>query len=74
MFLSSHKPCAECGESVDRAAADSHTCDPARRLEFQMLALGPQISAFEMQLRDYLSSNEGRFQSWLAAREIRRNA
>jgi hypothetical protein len=73
MFLSSHKPCAECGESVERTAADAHTCDPTRRLEFQMLALGPQISAFEMELRDYLSSNEGAFQMWLASRDVRRD-
>ena len=72
MFLSSHKPCAECGESVERTAAESHTCDPVRRLEFQMLALGPQVSAFEMELRAYLSSNEGRFQVWLASRDVQR--
>ena len=74
MFLSSHKPCAECGESIERTAAESHVCDPVRRLEFQMLALGPGISSFEIELRDFLSSKQGQFQVWLAARDVRRDA
>ncbi len=74
MFLSSHMPCAECGESVDRAAADSHRCDPARRVEYQMIVMRPVLAAFDTRFREYLSGNEGRFEVWLAARDVRRSA
>jgi len=59
---------------VGRAAADAHTCDPRRRLEFQMQALRSSIAAFDTDLRDYLAGNEGRFEVWLAARDVRRSA
>lgn len=74
MLFASQMPCPRCGESVGRAAADSHTCDPRRRLEFQMLALGSSIAAFDTDLREYLAGNEGRFEVWLAARDVRRSA
>lgn len=74
MFLSSHMPCAECGASVERAAADSHTCDPDRRTDFQMAALASGVAAFDADLGEYLAGNEGRFEVWLAARDVRRSA
>lgn len=74
MFWSSYMPCADCGESVDRQAAGSHSCDPQRRLDFQMVAMQREILAFDTTLREYLSSREGQFQVWLAAREVRRSA
>ena len=74
MLFASQMPCPRCGESVGRAAADAHTCDPRRRLEFQMQALRSSIAAFDTDLRDYLAGNEGRFEVWLAARDVRRNA
>lgn len=74
MFLSSHMPCAECGASVERAAADSHTCDPQRRLEFQMEAMRAAIAAFDADLCEYLEGKQGRFEVWLAARDVRRSA
>ena len=74
MLFASQMPCPRCGESVGRATADSHTCDPRRRLDFQMLALGSSIAAFETDLREYLAGNEGRFEVWLAARDVRRSA
>lgn len=74
MFWSSYVPCADCGESVDRVAAGSHTCDPQRRLDFQMVAMQRHILSFDTELREYLSSSEGRFQVWLAAQEVRRSA
>jgi len=74
VLFASQMPCPRCGESVGRAAADAHTCDPRRRLEFQMQALRSSIAAFDTDLRDYLAGNEGRFEVWLAARDVRRNA
>lgn len=74
MYLSSHMPCAECGESVERSAADAHTCDPERRLDFLMLALRHQVSGFEHSMREFLSCKEGQFEVWLAARVVRGGA
>lgn len=74
MFLPDSMPCAECGASVPRAAADDHACDPQRWVEYQMLALRAAIDAFEDDLRKYLAANEGRFEVWLAARDVRRIA
>jgi hypothetical protein len=39
-----------------------------------MLALGSSIAAFDTDLREYLAGNEGRFEVWLAARDVRRSA
>jgi len=74
VFSPSQMPCAECGESVVRVAVHSHACDPSRRLDFQMLAMRRGVLAFDSELREYLSGKEGRFETWLAAREVRRSA
>jgi hypothetical protein len=74
MFLPSHMPCAECGESVDRSAALSHSCEPQRRLAYQMLARHHEIASFEAELRVFLASTKGQFEAWLAARDVRRTA
>jgi hypothetical protein len=67
-------PCAECGASVPRNAADHHACDPRRRLEFQLRAMAAAATTFENDLREYLAGKEGRFEVWLAARDVRRTA
>ena len=64
-------PCADCGESVDRAAPSAHTCDPHRRLWFQMFGLRHEIAAFEISLREHLDTPRGRFETWLAAQQVR---
>jgi hypothetical protein len=74
LFISGPRPCAECGQSVDHSASGSHTCDPRRRLAFQMLVRHHEVTTFDMDFRDYLSSKEGRFEVWLAARDVRRSA
>jgi hypothetical protein len=72
MFWSSYMPCADCGGAVERTATDAHTCDPQRRADFQMVAMQRELLAFDTEFREYLSGNEGRFETWLAAREVRR--
>ena len=72
MFLPNSMPCAECGASVPRTAADQHACDPQRWVEYQMLALRAAIDSFEDDLRKHLAAKEGRFEVWLAARDVRR--
>jgi hypothetical protein len=74
VFWLSRIPCAECGEVVDREAADAHRCDRERWLEFQMRVLRGDLLAFDRELEEYLSSPEGRFETWLAAREVWRDA
>ena len=71
MFLSRFMPCPDCGESVDRSTAHVHSCDPHRRLWFQMFGLRHEIAAFEFKLGEHLDSPRGRFESWLAAQQVR---
>jgi hypothetical protein len=67
-------PCAQCGASVPRVAAEYHACDPRRWVEFQIAAMTSAIASFDTELREYLASKEGRFEAWLAARDVRRTA
>ena len=74
MSMPSRMPCAQCGATVVPEDADAHTCDPPRRVEFQMAALGSRIAAFDTDLRDYLAGTQGRFEVWMARRDVRRSA
>jgi hypothetical protein len=71
VFLSRFMPCGKCGESLDRSAAPSHRCDPRRRVEFQMFALRAGVAAFEDRLHEHLDTATGRFETWLAAQQVR---
>lgn len=72
MFSSKYMPCAECGASVERSLFDSHACVAERRLDYQMFCLRTEIADFEKQLRVYLETRHGRFESFVAARDVRR--
>ena len=65
-------PCTECGESVERAAADSHVCEGERLLDFRLFQLREEIAAFEEEFAAWLSSANGRFALWIAERDRRR--
>jgi len=71
MFTSRFLPCDDCGASVERAAASGHRCAAERLVEYQMFGLRDQIAGFEPRLHDFLESPKGRFEVWLAAREVR---
>jgi hypothetical protein len=73
LFSSRFMPCPECGESVERLPDDDtpHRCDPARRVEFQMCALRDELAGCEDELHRYLQTTRGRFEVWLAARQVR---
>lgn len=73
VFWSGQMPCATCGEAVDRTSVDEHACDTDRRVEFQMVALRHQMQSFDRDLRAFLDGNDGRFETWLAARQVRRS-
>jgi hypothetical protein len=67
MFGSRYMPCAECGASVDRGSAGSHSCDAERRLDYRLFQLRDEIAAFDRLLAEYLESPRGRFEVWYAA-------
>lgn len=64
-------PCPDCGSSVERAQAARHSCDPERRLEYQLFRLRDGLQALEADIGAYLASARGRFEVWYAARERR---
>lgn len=72
MFVSRFMPCPRCGDSVERADLDVHRCDPVRRVDFEMFALRSDIATFEGDFRGFLATTAGRFETWLAARDVRR--
>ena len=47
----------------------AHECERQRYVEYQMLLLRLQISAFEQQFSDWLRTPQGRFARYYAARE-----
>jgi hypothetical protein len=68
---SRYMPCAECGASVERAAAAVHECDTERLLDFRLFQLREEIATFDAQLADWLASARGRFAAWIAERDRR---
>ena len=71
MFLSKFMPCTECGASVDRSTTHAHECDPERWADYVMFGLREHVAEFETRLRRYLATPHGRFERWLAARDVR---
>jgi hypothetical protein len=71
MFGSRYLPCTECGESVDRTDVRPHECAPDRRADYQMFALRADLAQLEAEIRRHLATATGRFESWLAARQVR---
>lgn len=70
MFLSRFMPCTECGDSVERSTESDHSCHPTRLVEYRMFGLRQHIADFEPQLHRFLASSHGRFETWLAARDV----
>lgn len=71
MFRSRYMPCPECGGSVDRIAESGHRCTPERLFDFQMFRLRGEIGAVETQVHSYLATSWGKFETWVAARQVR---
>jgi hypothetical protein len=66
---SQFRPCPECGAPVLTEEETVHRCERQRYVEYQMLLLRLQISAFEQQLNDWLLTPQGRFAAYYAARQ-----
>jgi hypothetical protein len=65
----SHMPCPECGASVAAAEQGAHTCDPERRVDYQLFQLKDDVAAFDDALSSYLESPDGQFAQWVAERD-----
>lgn len=74
MFSSRFMPCQECGASLDRTVLAGHECAPERWADYQMFGLRDEVAQLETGIHRYLTTASGRFESWLAAREIRGQA
>ena len=71
MFSSPFMPCSDCGESLDRSAAAMHFCTLERLVDYQMFGFRDEIATFDARLLLYLRTAPGRFEVWLAARQVR---
>lgn len=71
MFTSRFMPCPECGASVDRTTEVGHLCSPERWAEFQVFRLRDEVAELESRIRSFLRTPAGRFETWLAARQVR---
>lgn len=72
MFGSRYMPCHVCGASVDRTALREHECSSERRADYEMFGLRGEIALLETGVRHYLTTTAGRFETWLAAKHVRR--
>jgi hypothetical protein len=71
VFMSRYMPCEECGESIERASAAEHECAPGRRADYQLFGLRGELAQLETEIRRHLATPSGRFETWLAARQVR---
>ena len=70
-FTSRYMPCDDCGGSVERSVAHAHRCDPERLADFRLFHLREEVALFEHDVSEWLRTSTGRFESWLAARQVR---
>lgn len=71
MFSPRFMPCSDCGESVELNDAVVHHCNSERLADFQIFRLREDTAKFEARLTHYLHTTNGRFEVWLAARQVR---
>jgi hypothetical protein len=71
MFRSRFMPCSECGASVDRTSDVVHVCSEERRADYLLFGLREEVARLEASVHDYLRTATGRFEQWLAARQVR---
>lgn len=75
MFIARFMPCAQCGQSVDRWGGPPHRCARPRPVDDASIALRAEVArleaGLEVGLEAYLRSRLGRFETWLAARQVR---
>lgn len=74
VFRSRYMPCDVCGASVDRTVLRNHECSPERRADYEMFGLRGEVAQLDAGIRRYLATAAGRFDSWLAAQQVRGQA
>jgi hypothetical protein len=62
-------PCEGCGLSVAKSEYGVHVCEPDRRVAYQMIQHQDDLAEVEREIRMYLASPQGRFESWYAERK-----
>jgi hypothetical protein len=70
MFPFRYMPCVECGASVEQSSKDRHRCEPEQLVEYQVFRMHAAIARFEDDLMAYLRTSRGKFEAWLAARQV----
>src|SRR5581483_7746920 len=61
-------PCDSCGQPVPREELERHACDRERWLDYQIVALRPQIRRVERDFAAWLETPAGRFEQFYARR------
>ncbi|HEX4976506.1 MAG TPA: hypothetical protein VFV40_01450 [Nocardioides sp.] len=65
-------PCPDCGEAVERTGV-GHSCRAERLIDAELAALRAGLETLEFDVHRFLDTPEGRFETWLAARRVRRS-
>jgi hypothetical protein len=63
--------CESCGLTVAKSERATHVCEPERRIAYQMIQHQDDLAGVEKEIRSYLESPKGRFESWYAERTRR---
>jgi hypothetical protein len=84
MFTPRFMPCPECGSSIDFAYAEEHVCPTAKQQTVYPMVQQQDVAPaeptaseavtsadVEAELQRYLETAAGRFESWLAALQVR---
>jgi hypothetical protein len=61
-------PCPECGEVI-APDGGGHECDEERRRWHHLFLVNSEVESLEQEVRDYLSSPQGRFEAYYAERQ-----
>jgi hypothetical protein len=51
-----------------------HECAPERLADYRLFGMRAEVAQLEAGVRRYLATASGRFESWLAARQVRGGA
>jgi hypothetical protein len=66
-------PCPECGAAI-APDGTGHECDEQRRRWHELFLVAAEIGPLDDELREYLSSPQGRFEAFYAERQRLRRA
>jgi hypothetical protein len=70
MFPFRYKRCDECGASVEQSRKEDHRCEPELLIEREVFRMHAAIARVEDDFIAYLHTSRGRFEAWLAERQV----